>query len=848
VPVLAAVAAVPLVLVVLVGAPIPRPFDGHTVLGARGLLDLFVIVAWVLWAIEVVVLVRATLNAVRGVVGERTPRWAAAMGARLAAACIVIGIGSGAGGLALGAGASPGSHPAVTAPATVPVPLADVRASPTATSAPTNPPVVPSTVTVEPGDSLWNLAQQLYGTGTDWQLLASANLGNLMVGGMRFTTPSLIYPGWQLVVPTLDPTIVASATTPVPVPAPALTPIPTPAGNPTPAVAPAPPTVTGAPHASAHPSAPTEADNETPEKAITGPSEGHRSNGARLPELVFLGIGALCAGVLARRVRWRRLWARIERRAGQVTVPLSEPAQAVAESLVAFADTPAPSVLAAALSHLTHAIRAEGIDVPQIRLVRVGPDGVALILAEERATAPGAYEVEAAGMAWVLPATLVAEDLPGAGDGEVWLPALLPVGDDQAGAYLVPVEPGETVAVVGSAAHEALAAMRAVAGAWEWADCQLKVTDEPVVAAAEAGLVETAPTVERIRVLYLGDAAALDLVTRSKVGMVSREARRTTGVVVECETGVTALEPFGLVLVPAGFVSEQAAAMEELLASAAMEPVDPVTPVTQDAARVPEQEAVQSVRFPHPGPREARVLTPSPRIEGDIGEGPAARRARAIELFCYLALAGRAVPPEKLLMEALASPTGDAAPKTLRNMAAELRTWVGAEYVPSAKGTGYRVDASVTSDLGRLREAVALARQTDDEEERIALLRPALDLIEGRPASETRSGWGWWTLYDSQAKDAASDAAQMLAPLLAARGDRQGARWAIDQARIVEDCSEALSRVAMECGGAVGDAGWVERELRAWEKKMDELFPGATPTEEAYETYRTVMASFGVPT
>ncbi len=133
---------------------------------------------------------------------------------------------------------------------------------------------------------------------------------------------------------------------------------------------------------------------------------------------------------------------------------------------------------------------------------------------------------------------------------------------------------------------------------------------------------------------YLGDAAALDVVTRSKVGVVSGDVRATTNVVVECEKGVTALEPFGLILVPAGFDSEQGAAVEELLASAAMEPVDPVKPVTREAGHVPKQEAARSVRFPPPGPREARVLTPSPRIEGDMGEGPAARRSRAIELLC----------------------------------------------------------------------------------------------------------------------------------------------------------------------------------------------------------------------
>ena len=88
-------------------------------------------------------------------------------------------------------------------------------------------------------------------------------------------------------------------------------------------------------------------------------------------------------------------------------------------------------------------------------------------------------------------------------------------------------------------------------------------------------------------------------------------------------------------------------------------------------------------------------------------------------------------------------------------------------------------------------------------------------------------------------------AAQMLAPLLAARGDRQGARWRSSRPASSEDCSEALSRVAMECGGAVGDAGWVERELRAWEKKMDELFPHSSH-RGGLETYRTVMAPFEI--
>jgi len=301
--------------------------------------------------------------------------------------------------------------------------------------------------------------------------------------------------------------------------------------------------------------------------------------------------------------------------------------------------------------------------------------------------------------------------------------------------------------------------------------------------------------------------------------------------------------------VPAILDHERAAAIEELVLTADAGPFDPVDPATRAGDRVqesPEPEAPGTTGLPPPGPREARVLTQVPRIEGDMEEGTPDRLPRVVELFCYLALAGHPVPPDELLMEALAA-KDDAAPGTLRNVATRLRSWVGADYFPSAKSAGYTVSEEVTTDLGRLQEAVRLARACDDEEQLIAILRPALALIEGPPVRGTRSGWGWWTLYDAQARDAASDAAHMLAPALAARGDRHGARWAIEQARMVEDCSESLYRVAMECAGLVGDAGWAERELRAWEHKMDELFPGATPTDETYAVYRAVMSRFGVP-
>ena len=252
--------------------------------------------------------------------------------------------------------------------------------------------------------------------------------------------------------------------------------------------------------------------------------------------------------------------------------------------------------------------------------MRVGPAGVALVLAVKSEAAPGAYRLDADGMAWVLDASLDVASLEGASDGEVLLPALLPVGDDREGTYLVPVEPGETFSVVGPRSADALAAMRTVAEAWEWSECQLTVTADPLVAAAEAAMVEEAATVERIRVLFCGHPADLDVVTRGKAGALCGDAGATTDVVAICEEGVTVLEPFGLHLTPSGLSPQAQAAIEEVMVSAETGPVDP--PTERDAARSDTETA--TVGFPEAGPREARVLVPLP---GSTGRWARARRS-----------------------------------------------------------------------------------------------------------------------------------------------------------------------------------------------------------------------------
>ena len=888
------VLALPLVLAIVVGVPIPHPFSTHEVFGERGLFDLIVVVVWLLWAVNVGLLVRATVAQLRDHgAATRAPGYINRLAVKLAGACLVISTlwGGAAAGAATPSPVTARPGPSVSAPAPTHLmgPVAVTTPTPAATPAPTPPtaeappPQAAAVVTVQEGQSLWTIAEQVYGSGADWQLLANANLGHVMNDGLVFSDPNLIYPGWQLTAPPAD-TPLAPASAPAPPLASATTAAPVATARPGPAptaapVSPVPPVVRatakatradgsrttanppgkgtgGVGPAIAHPAAPASAMAEAAANAretaarhhddATHPAVAVRrgsGHGLDLAELALLGSGALCAAVLARRVRWNRRRSRLDRRPGQETPFLSEEAEAVAADVVPFEALPALTMLEFGLCHLTHAIGLNQESVPRTRLVRIGPDGLALILDEAADVAPGAFRVEADGHAWVLRSDVDFGALEGAHDGEPWLTALVPVGESPQGTYLVPVEPGVVVPVAGPKATEALAAMMVVASAWEWTEASLTVTDDAAKATEVAGWLDPAETIERTRVLYFGDPGALEDVTRSRIGVVTLADVAPSDTGLRCEEGETLLEPFNLELVPAGLNPAQAAAVDELLANSLAQPVDPTEPV--DVGSVVTEAG--GVVFPAPGPIDVRVLVPLPRVEGTGHDPPESRQARAVELLAYLALKGGPVPPYEARAEAMATHGKEGAATSLRMVATDLRKWVGAEHMPVATQAGYRVGDEVTTDLGRLQAAVKLARSTDDPDEREALLRPALALIEGKPASQTKRGWGWWDTYEMAAEDAAADAACMLAPILAERGDAKGARWVIEQARLLGPWNELLYRLSIMCGGVAGNAAWVEREMRACEAMVEELAPGASPSEDTYEAYRLAMSQFGVP-
>ncbi len=81
------------------------------------------------------------------------------------------------------------------------------------------------------------------------------------------------------------------------------------------------------------------------------------------------------------------------------------------------------------------------------------------------------------------------------------------------------------------------------------------------------------------------------------------------------------------------------------------------------------------------------------------------------------------------------------------------------------------------------------------------------------------------------------DAACAMAALASDAGLFELARRGLDQARVVEPYSEALSRAAMEVAAAEGDADRLRTEWRECQRRVDVLDPGSSPSSRTESLY-----------
>ncbi len=897
-------AAVPAALVVVVGSPLPHHLGRATLWSTGGLVDGLSVVAWVAWAKCCWPVLQAVTRRARR--RDDTPLAGAPLADRLAVrivgALFVLGSVASLSGTAGAAGAPPspaavtlsqvatgsGRAPAPAAPAPPPAAAPPEAGAPPPAGAPpaaaeepgTTGEAVPREYTVEPGDTLWSIAQRLYGRGADWWAIAACNLGRTMAGGQRFLDPALIYPGWVLVLPG--------------------------GGWPTGGASPAPARPETARHEG--PSVPQVLEAATSRRAAARThSHTHgrrpRAGGDRrpaggtppmpLPELASLGFGSLLAAALARRIRTTRRstgGSRPDRTVDGAPPPAPDRATETADLLAPFDGAPVLN-WAEAANRLLRASLAEAVNgrpPPNVRLLRVGPDGVDVWLAGDVDRAPPPWRALEPHR-WRLPATVDPSALRRMAEPHrPQFPVAVPAGQDDGGSWVIPLPPGSRLPVLGPESEHLVRAMKTAAGSWEWSEHVL-VTGDPAVA-EEATSTELRRDGHPFDVLFVGDPGLLTGRAAARCSVITTLPVPASDLTVTVDHQATSLHPLGVTLTPDLLGPVQAAALGEALAGEGPSPGGGGPPDGRASGREPPDGRRSGVRsgaaaaengtgvelevdiavrpghrapaaapvetpladVPAPGPVTVRLLTAVPRIDGLASPLPPKRARRAIELVAYLALHHPdPVTGDRLRTRVLGSADADAAAKTLFNTAGAARRALGLDdqgkpYLPSATKAGlYRLSALVTADAARAAVLVTAGLAAGDPLAAMALLRAALDLVEGEPLGGVRTGYGWWGAEGHEGRTAALlvDAACELARLAVAAGRPALGRWGLAQARMVDPYSEALTRAAMRVAAESGDGDRLHREWVECRRRVDELDPGSLPSAQTQRLYADLRRS-----
>ena len=583
------------------------------------------------------------------------------------------------------------------------------------------------------------------------------------------------------------------------------------------------------------------------ERAHRTDHPAHPEPAGHLPELMVLGLGSLACAALARRAGYRR---RIGQQWTGEAIPGPAPSEGAVDAatlLHRFAGVPALRSFESANCRL--GLSLEGRAGPAVRAICVSPSGVTFWFADSFPDLPPA------------PFTRVQDDtawhidhraLDGRDDPPFpYVPVVFPVGDDADGTWLVALEPGDVLPILGETAPALQRAAQMAVGSWAWADTIL-VTEDPDDAALRSELAAD-PLLAR-RVLFCGDPRALPPGAAARCAVMSLDPVRASDLTVLVDRRGATLHPMGRVVRPHLQAAATTQRIEELVAPILAE--DPEPPGDADDEQLTARTGGTSALAP--GAVDVRLLAMTPRLDGLQGELPPNRARRAVELVAYLALhQPDVITSDRLRTRVLGSSDADAASKTLFNTAYAARRAMGLDehgdpLFPAGTRHGlYQLSPRVTVDVQR---AAALAAESKDQADpgvAIAYLREALDLVEGEPLANALAGYTWWEAEGHGGRLAAVlvDAACRLASLASDAGLFDLGRWGVEQARLVEPYSEALSRSAMQLAAAEGDADRLRLEWRECQRRVDTLDPGSSPsarTESLYgELSRRILVGAG---
>ncbi|GAA1435915.1 LysM peptidoglycan-binding domain-containing protein [Microlunatus lacustris] len=342
--------------------------------------------------------------------------------------------------------------------------------------------------TVQPGDTLWDIADDELGTGSRYVEIVAASSGIEQPGGHHLTDPDEISAGWRLRIPThheqagdnksnsrprTSPRPPATSTPP------ATPPVSTPPLQPSsPNASPAQPSASTTPSAT-RPSTSAAPASEQPAPAQPGSTAAADDDAsAEWVVRTAAGVGAvLAAGVLGL-VTTRRRGQQRRRRPGR-TLPMPAPAAAkVEQDLRATADPLSVEAVDVALRTLAHSCSRTGDPLPVVRAARLTADQFDLYLAEP-AELPDPWTGTADVTVWSLDAASAATlDAATVTDVPAPYPALVTIGHDLEGGHVfLDLEHLGALNITGDPerTQEVIAAVAVELATSQWAD-DLQIT------------------------------------------------------------------------------------------------------------------------------------------------------------------------------------------------------------------------------------------------------------------------------------------------------------------------------------------------------------------------------------
>ncbi|WP_421740702.1 LysM peptidoglycan-binding domain-containing protein [Cellulomonas sp.] len=732
----------------------------------------------------------------------------------------------------------------------------------------------PGTVTVLPGDTLWQIAAEHLGAGDRYPEIVDLNRDQVQPDGDTLRDPDLIRPGWVLLLPT-DGTVATPTEEEVSAPPPTTAPaelqddhIPATAQN---AIAPSDPDrserSTGAQDAASMPTAEAHASAPDPSNVADEPDVDPHTDS---PATWFLGLTALgAAGLIGEVTRRRHLQQRARRLGESIPMPdLTSPA-AHAERTLRSASTPVSiPAITTTLDNLGCRCFDAGRELPRVGALLLDEHTLTLLLLEDDPE-PIAPFTAADPHTWVAStADVAAETAIDDPERCAPYPLLVTLGHTEHGTLIVNLEAAGTLTITGddTIADDILRALvveaatsdlsgqlcvcldpaddlAPLASAFEphrlrllWADDERATTTTAVAQSLSSqGLEDTlqargdrqAPDTWLPVTFVERTVAGTGCAPWTGVGLVSRQdSDDRAGWTIEADDrSVAVLRPLDVAFQPQRLRHDQLNDVQALLDTS----VPPTPNIAAPRPIFSSKEEIAALRAAHsdtaePAPAE-RSFTIGVLGPIEIDGPPSTRRLspRMTELLVYLALHGPTTGADldDVLWNGARINAG-----TRNALIYRARRHVGANVLPLADKDGcYRLGDGATTDWHQFQHALADGEQSDGRSE-IDRLRHALDLVRDRPFRGIRGAEYAWADYDIQRMTGAiADTAAVLANLQLRAGNERDALDTALHGMRVAPYSEALQGIALEAARATGGVDEEARLRARFSALLGELDP-----------------------